>query len=456
MWLKYNFLFVDINSNIGSLEISLDRFINIGVDVRDVSLLLKIDLTESIHLATELQALLKLYSEEITNPKTIVFKTEMISGLKYVLSGIDWSDTDKYFEGKTEAEVEKLKKVFQITYQLLAELDNVISSYSIGLKGKMCVKKNWLYQKCFVKKQRSSCVLKQKKGSLTFLLLYCLYKDCKLVFILSDQTVKLLQHIDQYIELIEIVEEISAVIKIEDVKETLEIAKELKENIVATENIVQNNTTQDTIKEMHDARGQLVCKLQKAISALQVQVLENAQELAPALSPDALQRFVQVTAQLQANLVVVTSLQVSIQAPLPETSLPDKGLLILHVTEDVAAVETTVADKSEPIVLEQVEIFGDIESTAHETIAVEMDAATLMTVDDVQVKSGVKTSTTKKEEVEDIVHRETERTQELQIVSGGSFKESQEIGPLDEIEVTTTTGNSCNNCFKLLLILLSY
>ncbi|KAG6445625.1 hypothetical protein O3G_MSEX004002 [Manduca sexta] len=300
----------DINSNIDSLECALERFINIEIDLMVASMLLvDIDVNESMQLAVELKSLLTLSPKELASPKVVEMKNESIASLKANLSKFDWLNTDECLKGKPLLQVEKLKRVFLTTYQLLTELNNV--------------------------NQPAKTKFNEIKQ--------------------EEKAAELVQHIDQYIELIEIVEEISAIIKIEDLKEAVDIAKELRESISTSEAMKEEETGEIT-HEISTEQACLALKLQRALMALHVQVLDSAQELAPELSTEVLQRIAKVTAQLQADLVAVTGVHVAVQAPseLIETvkcveSVEKETLTVQTVPTD-AAIEETVAT-----VLEQVE-----------------------------------------------------------------------------------------------------
>ncbi|XP_037299652.1 titin homolog isoform X6 [Manduca sexta] len=300
----------DINSNIDSLECALERFINIEIDLMVASMLLvDIDVNESMQLAVELKSLLTLSPKELASPKVVEMKNETIASLKANLSKFDWLNTDECLKGKPLLQVEKLKRVFLTTYQLLTELNNV--------------------------NQPAKTKFNEIKQ--------------------EEKAAELIQHIDQYIELIEIVEEISAIIKIEDLKEAVDIAKELRESISTSEAMKEEETGEIT-HEISTEQARLALKLQRALMALHVQVLDSAQELAPELSTEVLQRIAKVTAQLQADLVAVTGVHVAVQAPseLIETvkcvQSVEKETLTVQTVPTEAAIEETVAT-----VLEQVE-----------------------------------------------------------------------------------------------------
>lgn len=172
--------------------------------------------------------------------------------------------------------------------------------------------------------------------------------------IFSGNVEQIIEHIDQYIELIEIVEEISAIIRIEDIKETMDIAKELRESFASSDIITKGEVSEDKYIVIRQEQARLAHKLQTALSSLQVQVLERTQELAPEISAEVLQRIGKVTSQLQADLVVVTSMHVILQAP---TELVEK----VEVTEkpDIAlrmTGETVIAADIEESILRELDI----------------------------------------------------------------------------------------------------
>lgn len=150
---EFDFFFIDINSNIGSLERALERFINIEIDLISASNLLNIDMNECIHLAVDLKSFLNLTDEESNNPKAIETKNQKISLLKEILYNFDWLNTDSYLEDKNPVKVDKLRLVFLTAYQLLVELDEAKSidheKYnSIQNEGKM-----YDYYYCFFKQR---------------------------------------------------------------------------------------------------------------------------------------------------------------------------------------------------------------------------------------------------------------------------------------------------------------
>ncbi|KAF9412527.1 hypothetical protein HW555_008996 [Spodoptera exigua] len=331
----------DINSNINSLERAIDRFINIEMDLLVASgTFSDADLNESLTIATELQGLLALSQEELALQNVIDIKTKKIKSLKAIMSKFDWQSTDGFI-GKSQLEIENMKQVFLAAYQLLVEL-----------------KKIDIVENKEIKEEKSK---------------------------------QLIQNIDQYIELIEIVEEISAIIKIDDIKETIDIAKELRESIVATETIAENDETRYKLIEVRHEQNKLAKKLQTALSALQVQVFERAQELAPDLSTEVLQRIAQVTAQLQADLVAVTGIRVAVQAPYESV---DESVKTIESVEGHSAATTTelarAAAGSEPTVMEQTGVFDQLLSSEQLVVTTEILAKTIAVTKEITASEEVK------------------------------------------------------------------
>ncbi|KOB75748.1 Stretchin-Mlck, isoform A, partial [Operophtera brumata] len=178
-------------------------------------------------------------------------------------------------------------------------------------------------------------------------------KDTLKEILPKETTVQLSHHIDQYIELTEIVEEISAIINIEEVKETFDIARELRENIAASESISTNEHSKELLNDLLAVQTRLAQKLQMGLYSLQVQVLDSAQELAPALRSEALQRISQVTAQLHANLVAVTGVQNAVHSPALLSETTEFVEAVPDNSASTTPLETIVAITQETMVLEQ-------------------------------------------------------------------------------------------------------
>lgn len=149
-------LFVDVNSNIDSLENALDRFIGIEIDLLATDNVLQdLDTRESIRIAEELNSLLTRNYAGFPSFEVVDKKKEKMSFLINILLKFDWLNTEKYLKGKEPFEVEKLKRVFLTTYQLLIELEKNIKNLvpsklnEIKQEGNFCVVSIVNKQSCF-------------------------------------------------------------------------------------------------------------------------------------------------------------------------------------------------------------------------------------------------------------------------------------------------------------------
>lgn len=126
------------------MENAIERFLNIEDDLLEATELFNniIDIKECIQLATNIKILSKPALKDSENPefdetKSKNIKTELLT----ILSKFDCLNTDKYLEGKTGSETEKLKRIFLTIYQLLAELgqidDNSLQTDEAKQKGKI-------------------------------------------------------------------------------------------------------------------------------------------------------------------------------------------------------------------------------------------------------------------------------------------------------------------------------
>lgn len=267
--------------------------------------------------------------------------------------------------------------------------------------------------------------------------------SCKtLSFLFPEVSTELLHHIDQYIELIEIVEEVSAVIKLENVKETFDTARKLRESIVNFDD-KQNEEMNCNVRT---EQSKLAQKLQTALFELQVQVLDNTHELASSLSAYALQRIAQVTAQLQANLVAITSVQILVQAPAPLTEIPTP-IEISQSHFDAATTSRPVVDNI--IDSESIEEAESINketlkehSIAHTDVLENITKATqddVVAVEDVKLKKSSESSIASLKDLNAVKSCETldiTGAQASQIEDSDSFK------TLDQSKVALSTVQS--------------
>lgn len=140
-------MFLDINSNINSIEYALDQYIAINNAIELTSSLLKIDINQSVELAVDLKNLCTSSEEKIFSSNYCKMKREKVNQLKKMLTKIDWLYIDKYLKNKKEEEVDILKHVFQVAYQLQAEIDNISlpNDYENKQKGKLCEFRSLLF-----------------------------------------------------------------------------------------------------------------------------------------------------------------------------------------------------------------------------------------------------------------------------------------------------------------------
>lgn len=202
-------------------------------------------------------------------------------------------------------------------------------------------------------------------------------------------------------------EEISAIIKIDDIKETLDIAKELRESIAASEIIVEGEQSLEQVKEVRKEQNRLALKLHTALSALQVQVFDSVQELAPALSTEVIQRIARVTAQLQADLVAVTGIRVALQAPAEPLT---ETLKKIEDVESQATISTpelvTAVVETEPIILEQIGVVEHVPSDQLNATTEMLEKSITKTKETVTAKD---TKLISSEMIIESVHTETEK-----------------------------------------------
>uniref|UniRef100_A0A2A4IV77 Uncharacterized protein n=1 Tax=Heliothis virescens TaxID=7102 RepID=A0A2A4IV77_HELVI len=118
-------------------------------------------------------------------------------------------------------------------------------------------------------------------------------------FVKRTEQGALINHIDEFIseEVSEVVGEISVLTNSQELKDTIELAKGLKESIefVPSEESVE-------LTNVKIEQGKLAEKLQDALSILLDKTLEHAEEIVPKVNPNALQKVSEIITHLQEDL----------------------------------------------------------------------------------------------------------------------------------------------------------
>lgn len=118
------------------------------------------------------------------------------------------------------------------------------------------------------------------------------------------ETGELLHHIEVLIseEVVEAIEELSLVTDTTVLKETVEIAKELHENIAAGSQDISLEETSPLVEKTQIQQAQLSEKLNEALITLQTKILDAAQEITPVLPVEKLEQISEAVVHLQEGL----------------------------------------------------------------------------------------------------------------------------------------------------------
>lgn len=126
-----------------------------------------------------------------------------------------------------------------------------------------------------------------------------------------------MRHIEEYLseELLEVLDRIVEVANVEKLKQSVDIAFELRESILASCNSLDEEmSTKSSNFTVQSKHVHLAHQLQSALMALQVLTVEQAPALASSISNQMLQRVAEVTSQLFEDLAaVVSAMQVTVQ-----------------------------------------------------------------------------------------------------------------------------------------------
>lgn len=117
-------------------------------------------------------------------------------------------------------------------------------------------------------------------------------------------------HISEYVseEVIEVLNEVSSIVNVEEIKQSINIAKELRECVTAFD----TDTKEEIVVEMNDLyekKTKLTQELETKLSTLSEQTLEQLHELLPLVEKATIEKVVTVVENLKADLTVVKNSQ---------------------------------------------------------------------------------------------------------------------------------------------------
>lgn len=221
----------------------------------------------------------------------------------------------------------------------------------------------------------------------------------------------LLHHIDQYIsdEVLEVVEKLSAAGNGEDLKKSLNMAKELRDYVVAIKSVTDEKMGIALQDATCTAQAELVQQLHSQLTTLQVLANDFATEIALKFGENNLQNVKNVITQLNEDLAVITVSQIPLQEPIQQASKilgPEitKGVETPHeilVAEDTKAtavdnknaiLETEAhSENTQSVILEQIEVIEEKPVHNVETIIDSSETFTLANTSGKTVGSEIET-----------------------------------------------------------------
>lgn len=167
----------------------------------------------------------------------------------------------------------------------------------------------------------------------------------------------------------EALDKLSVVGKTEEFKQSVHVASELRNSILASLKIVAAEPSGQYSGTIKSEQVLLVQQLQSALSALEVLVLDNAPEFAPVIGDQALQRMAEVVTQLHDDLSTVIVIG---EVPLLQTDIAncksEREILkesLMNETALMVGQEGKQSIVHESIVFENDEV---LEETAEKTV----------------------------------------------------------------------------------------
>lgn len=113
-----------------------------------------------------------------------------------------------------------------------------------------------------------------------------------------------MQHINEYVseDIIEVVKELSSILNSEELKQSLVIAKELRENVTSIEVCLTEEATGSDIEKMQKHQAELKQELKNSLSCLSETTLEHLHELEPFIDKEKFDKVVLIAENLKTEL----------------------------------------------------------------------------------------------------------------------------------------------------------
>ncbi|KAM3969006.1 uncharacterized protein ACR2FA_003089 isoform 2-T2 [Aphomia sociella] len=183
---------------------------------------------------------------------------------------------------------------------------------------------------------------------------------------------QLMLHIEQFISQSTVANELSALIKIEDFEKSLQIAKELQQNIyelTADMQIKDGHMTSHDIQAQQESLSQ---KLHTSLTAIQQQALENVNKLSPIIDTNVLCNLIEVTGNLDKDIVAIIT---KIDVQLATNLINDNITQLKEVISEYIPTESTlqIADEQTVVVKEECIDFQKATSTSTESHIAELE-----------------------------------------------------------------------------------
>lgn len=176
--------------------------------------------------------------------------------------------------------------------------------------------------------------------------LMCSLRFIQIVYIFSEN---LIQHIDQFIseDITEVINELSSIVDAEELKQSVIIAKELRVNIAASEDILKAEASDVLDKEVLIPQIQLAQQLHSALATLEHLPLDTLGEIST-INKEILEKVAEITGNLQTDLAAVIDVQNVIEQT-DEAKLEQKSIdtAQLKISEPETAIET-IAEQRGP------------------------------------------------------------------------------------------------------------
>lgn len=144
-----------------------------------------------------------------------------------------------------------------------------------------------------------------------------------------------MKYIEKYVseDVFEIIEDITAIVKVDELKESIMLARELRENMATINAALCMETASELIAGYVTTQVRIVHELQNALTVVQAEAIKNAEQLSQMIDTNALQKLENIIINLQEELAISEEFTpIELKGPKKDVTMIEPGKIVKDAT----------------------------------------------------------------------------------------------------------------------------